>query len=400
MLDAMSDASGWDDFANYSTIRMPDLDGDGDREVCARANAGIRCWSWDGEGFRASPIVGPELSDAEGWGHAAHYRTIRFADVDGDGDDDLCARAYSRLWCWASEGESFGARIDGPAWSNAAGWIDPRYHATIRVASRRARREPPAPDAGAPGDDDASVAGSDATRRWSSPTRASPRRATPAARPRSAAAARAAPVGRPAREAARRSRSSPRSCPSWCERVAAGRTGEVGPKSVRFLVESRRIGALRSRRAPRRRHGLSSRRARERLRRRRREVRVSRGHHRRAGPGRRLRGRRAGRLSRRARAGRAAALRAGGRRGRRRGHDRRDERAAARLRRAPRARRAPGQREAGSRRGDRARGRRLPRVAHRRHHHHPRARARLRSRHGGRCRRSATCSRAAWTCRT
>ncbi len=157
VLDAMSDESGWDDFANYSTIRMPDLDGDGDREVCARANAGIRCWPWEGAGFGTSAITGPELSDAEGWGHAAHYRTIRFADVDADGDDDVCARGYSRVLCWPSEGDSFGAPIDGPAWSNPGGWIDPRYHATIRVASRRARQEPPMPDAGVPRGEDASI---------------------------------------------------------------------------------------------------------------------------------------------------------------------------------------------------------------------------------------------------
>ncbi|HEY8431369.1 MAG TPA: phosphodiester glycosidase family protein [Sandaracinaceae bacterium] len=157
VLDAMSDASGWDDYANYSTIRMPDLDGDGDREVCARANAGIRCWPWEGAGFGAA-ITGPELSDAEGWGYAPHYRTIRFADIDGDGDDDLCARAYSRVWCWLSEGTSFGARIDGPPWGNPDGWIDPRYHATIRIASRRARPEPAPPDAGTPGPDASGIA--------------------------------------------------------------------------------------------------------------------------------------------------------------------------------------------------------------------------------------------------
>jgi hypothetical protein len=150
-LPALSDAEGWNDYPNYSTIRFGDIDGDGDRDLCARADTGIVCWPFEGDRWGA-PIAGPALSDDSGWNYAAHYRTIRLADVDGDGDDDLCARASARLYCWLAEGGALSrTRVDGPEWSNALGWVEPGYHATIRIAGPRRARPPwPRPDGGMP----------------------------------------------------------------------------------------------------------------------------------------------------------------------------------------------------------------------------------------------------------
>jgi hypothetical protein len=166
-LDAMTNDSGWSAYQYYSTIRLADIDGDGDRDVCARAARGIVCWPFLGDTW-GELIDGPELSNAEGWGRAAYYRTIRFADFDGDGDDDLCARSSAGLWCWPSEAGAFGARIDGPAWGDAAGFLDPRYHTTLRLAGPlRAPTSPALPgmaDAGSPMGEDAAMPshGSDA----------------------------------------------------------------------------------------------------------------------------------------------------------------------------------------------------------------------------------------------
>jgi MYXO-CTERM domain-containing protein len=131
---AWTDASGWGDYDNYSTIRFADIDGDGDADVCARANAGIRCHAWTGEGFAEDAIVGPELSDASGFGNIRFYSTIRLADVDGDGAADLCARAAAGLRCWPSQGDGFGEPWLGPAWSDDAGFGQPALYETLRAA--------------------------------------------------------------------------------------------------------------------------------------------------------------------------------------------------------------------------------------------------------------------------
>ena len=116
----LSDEAGWDAPEHWSTIRMGDIDGDGLADVCARAAAGVRCWRSTGDGFGPA-IVGPELSDAVGWANLAHATSLRLADVDGDGDDDLCSRAAAGFRCHLSNGEGFPSRIDGPALSNADG---------------------------------------------------------------------------------------------------------------------------------------------------------------------------------------------------------------------------------------------------------------------------------------
>src|SRR6185436_3969687 len=88
---AWSTDSGWGQYDNWSTIRLGDVDGDGDLDVCARAGKGIVCALWE-DGAYGPSFDGPPLSDAAGWDEPARFRTLRLADVDGDGKADLCAR--------------------------------------------------------------------------------------------------------------------------------------------------------------------------------------------------------------------------------------------------------------------------------------------------------------------
>ena len=146
VLDALSDAAGFDELENYATIALADVDGDGDRDVCARADEGISCWPFEDGGFGA-PIAGPTLSNASGWSRAIYWRTIRFADIDGDGDDDVCARAAAGMRCWPAQAGGFGDALEGPEWSDALSWWAPRFHTTIRLAGpRRVRAAPPPPE--------------------------------------------------------------------------------------------------------------------------------------------------------------------------------------------------------------------------------------------------------------
>ena len=127
--EILTDATGWDDPSNYLTIRMADIDADGDADLCARANAGIRCWPWEGDQF-GDVINGPELSDAEGWNQDSKFTTLRMADVNGDRRADVCGLDDDGLFCFPSEGNAFGARIGGPAWSDI-GWFHPSVWGTL-----------------------------------------------------------------------------------------------------------------------------------------------------------------------------------------------------------------------------------------------------------------------------
>ncbi len=129
---ALSDASGYDAIQYYSTLRLADVTGDGKDDICVRSASGVQCYPSTGTGFGGA-IDGPTLSDASGWGGIDHYGTLRTGDVNGDGKLDLCARAAAGMKCWLSTGAGFPTAIDGPAWSDASGWSEPRYWSTIQL---------------------------------------------------------------------------------------------------------------------------------------------------------------------------------------------------------------------------------------------------------------------------
>jgi MYXO-CTERM domain-containing protein len=131
-----ADESGWGDYANYSTIRFGDLEGDGDLDACARANAGIRCHPWQDGAFATEAIVGPALADDAGWGSIRFFSTIRMLDVDADGADEICARNSEGVQCWSSA-DAFLTPIAGPPLADANGWDAPPYYETIRGVTPR-----------------------------------------------------------------------------------------------------------------------------------------------------------------------------------------------------------------------------------------------------------------------
>ena len=150
----LSDASGWADHDNYGTMRFGDVDGDGDRDLCARGNDQFYCWLYANEAF-GERIVGPGMSDARGWGDFIYNTSIRLADVTGDGRADICARSSTGVRCWHAQGAAFSDAVVGPNWSDESGWALQRYYTTLRIgdAPARVRPEPPPvplPDAAVP----------------------------------------------------------------------------------------------------------------------------------------------------------------------------------------------------------------------------------------------------------
>lgn len=130
---SLSNVNGWSQTSNALAIVMGDIDADGLADVCARADAGIRCWRSAGSGFVASAIVGPPFSDASGFGARAYWSTLRMADVDGDARDDICIRTSDRCRCDRSTGDGFGTSVVTTAISNTAGFSAPSAYGTIRM---------------------------------------------------------------------------------------------------------------------------------------------------------------------------------------------------------------------------------------------------------------------------
>jgi hypothetical protein len=131
---SFSDANVWDQVQYYSTIRFPDLNGDGRTDVCGRGIGGVICALDDGTGRLANETVwNSSFSDANSWNQAQYYGTIQFPDVNGDGRADVCGRGALGVYCALSNGSSFGSAVlwNGD-FSDANSWNQPQYYRTIQ----------------------------------------------------------------------------------------------------------------------------------------------------------------------------------------------------------------------------------------------------------------------------
>jgi hypothetical protein len=133
-------AAGWTSPEHYYTIQFPDVNGDGRDDLCARGNAGIICSLSNGGAFVGQKAWTAEFGDAGVWDESPmYYATIQFADLNGDGRDDVCGRHVDGIRCALSDGATFtaaslwcnGYRDDT---GNGTGWTSPAYYTSVRLA--------------------------------------------------------------------------------------------------------------------------------------------------------------------------------------------------------------------------------------------------------------------------
>ena len=135
-----SDADLDADPAKARSFSLGDLDGDGFGDVCGRGREAIFCARSNGQTFIDVSRWGYDsnFSNAEGWDdHIAYYGSIRLADIDGDGRDDLCGRGRAGLWCAISQGTTgFDQmfRIQPHNFRDDQGWRQERFGPTIEWA--------------------------------------------------------------------------------------------------------------------------------------------------------------------------------------------------------------------------------------------------------------------------
>ncbi|HEX5658778.1 MAG TPA: ricin-type beta-trefoil lectin domain protein [Polyangiales bacterium] len=136
-----SDLQGYGaDASRYRSLRIVDLDGDGLGDLCARSELGIQCARSAGRTFwPAQSWTSEQFTDAQGWNKEEYGSTLRFGDVDGDGDPDVCGRTKEGILC--ARNNSAGSFIDPHLWSHTGDFGDGNgwnkqlsYYGSIRLA--------------------------------------------------------------------------------------------------------------------------------------------------------------------------------------------------------------------------------------------------------------------------
>ncbi|WP_437592049.1 RICIN domain-containing protein [Sorangium sp. So ce1000] len=130
--------AGWLPADHGSTLQLADLDHDGDADVCGRADDGIRCMLSNGAWFEPSTLWTPAFANGGGWDtDVSRYGSIRLGDVDGDGRADVCGRASGGIVCALSVPlqDHFDTATTwlSTEFTDAKGWSAEAYGTTIQL---------------------------------------------------------------------------------------------------------------------------------------------------------------------------------------------------------------------------------------------------------------------------
>ena len=133
---AMVGCAGWADVANYSTMQLAVANND--LYLLGRSNGGVDTWRFD-TGTSTWSRVGnnnPPWSDALGWADVANYSTMQLA-VEANNNLYLLARGDAGVDTWRFDtGTSTWSQVgnNNPPWSDALGWADVANYSTMQLA--------------------------------------------------------------------------------------------------------------------------------------------------------------------------------------------------------------------------------------------------------------------------
>ena len=127
-----TDAGGWTDPSQYSTIQLADVNGDGKDELLGRSDAGLQIWWFDTSVGQWRPQVDADavpqiLGDFElaargrgratDWTKPYYYATIQAANIDGQPGSEILARFSDGMRVYKYLPPSGGPAIDGGSWT-------------------------------------------------------------------------------------------------------------------------------------------------------------------------------------------------------------------------------------------------------------------------------------------
>ena len=129
-----TDAAGWDDPSQYSTIQLADVNGDGSDELIGRGDAGLEVWRFDTKHGQWRPQVDAkgipqsirdfatpppwQASNRQSPDRPQYYSTIQAADVDGGPGEEIIARFWDGVRVYRYDPPAGGIAIDGGTWTN------------------------------------------------------------------------------------------------------------------------------------------------------------------------------------------------------------------------------------------------------------------------------------------
>lgn len=143
----LTDAQGWNlSPAQYETIKTGDFFGDGTDEIIAWASdtavggaqgAGLLLYRYDPASHTWGWVdtIG-SWTTANGWANPAQYRTIRVADINGDGRDDVVGRGPAGLEAWTVDpvSRTWTPMITTPSTLAGSPFDQAPYYETILAA--------------------------------------------------------------------------------------------------------------------------------------------------------------------------------------------------------------------------------------------------------------------------
>ena len=92
---------------NFRSIRLADVNGDGKADIVGRNAEGVHVALSTGFGFANEEVWSSEFSDNKGWSAPEYSSTIRWADVNGDHNADLIIRSREGIKVALSTGNGF-----------------------------------------------------------------------------------------------------------------------------------------------------------------------------------------------------------------------------------------------------------------------------------------------------
>lgn len=137
------DTQGWIDVKYGTTFQLADVNGDRLDDLCARSSYGIICALSNGQSFNPPEHWAyPQFGDKDRWGDSpSRYGSIRFKDINGDGNADVCGRDETGILCAISVPSKsaflYPRYVQNRNFMDAWGWSNAAYGATLLIGNIR-----------------------------------------------------------------------------------------------------------------------------------------------------------------------------------------------------------------------------------------------------------------------
>ena len=93
-----ANASNWNAPAYYKSVHFADVNGDGLADVIGRGAEGMWVALSNGSSFKQTTLWSSSFSDANGWNASKLQSSMQYGDIDGDGRADVAGRNGEGVW--------------------------------------------------------------------------------------------------------------------------------------------------------------------------------------------------------------------------------------------------------------------------------------------------------------